>query len=101
MKNLLIIILVALLVGGLYVTNPGEKEFVNYITNDIEQNKDGTGLEKMLESLFSRPIAKFLSNHTEINDYQLFSVYRMEIGSYKRTYLGVFDTFFEIKRSEE
>ena len=95
MKNLIISIIVLLVLMALYFTNPTKEDFVDHLTHEIE-NTEGSGLEQMFKSLFSRPAAKFLFNNTEVNDYQLFSIYRIQMGDYQRTYLGILNGFYKI-----
>lgn len=95
MKNLLISIITLLIVVGLYFTNPTQEDFVDHLTHEIE-NTEGSGLEQMLKSLFSRPVAKLVFNNAEVDDYQLFSIYRIQFGDYQRTYLGILNGFFKI-----
>ncbi len=99
MKNLFISILVLLLIAGLYLTNPTKEDFVDYITHKIE-NKEQTGLEQILKSLFSRPLAKILTSNTKVEDYQLFSFYTIKLGDNQRKYLGIFDGFYKIAEKE-
>ena len=70
---------------ALYFTNPTKEDFVDHLTHEIE-NTEGSGLEQMFKSLFSRPAAKFLFNNAEVNDYQLFS----------KTYLVILNGFYKI-----
>lgn len=100
MKNLLVSILVLILAVGLYLTNPTKEDFVDHLTNEIE-NDESPGLEKLLESLLSRPIAKLLAETTEVKDYQLFSVYYMELGGNEKTYLGIFNDFYRLNGEEQ
>lgn len=100
MKNLIVSGLVLILVVGLYLTNPTKEDFVDHLTNEIE-NDESPGLEQLLESIFSRPIAKFLAETTEVRDYQLFSIYYMEIGEDEKTYLGIFNDFYKLTDKEE
>jgi|SRR6056297_2828929 len=95
MKNLVISIIVLLVLIALYFTNPTKEDFVDHLTHEIE-NTEGSGLEQMFKSLFSRPAAKFLFNNAEVNDYQLFSIYRIQMGDYQRTYLGILNGFYKI-----
>jgi len=100
MKNLIVSALILILVVGLYLTNPTKEDFVDHLTNEIE-NDESPGLEQVLESLFSRPIAKLLAETTEVSDYQIFSVYHMEIGGNEKTYLGIFNDFYKLTEKEE
>ena len=95
MKNLIISIIVLLVLMALYFTNPTKEDFVDHLTHEIE-NTEGSGLEQMFKSLFSRPAAKFLFNNAEVNDYQLFSIYRIQMGDYQKTYLGILNGFYKI-----
>lgn len=100
MKNLIISILVVILAGGLYITNPDKVEFVGYLSKEISKESD-SGLENALKSLFSKPIAQLLAQKTKVKDYGIFSLYYVELADHKKTYIGVLGDFYMIKESND
>lgn len=82
----------------LFFTNPDAEDFQNHLANKIENAGENSGnFGEFLGGLFSNSIAKIIKNNTEISNYYLFSIYKINLGDQEAKYLGILGKIFVLK----
>jgi hypothetical protein len=95
-----IVILVAIVAGGMYFTNPDKKDFRVWSEKKMQErlteNSDG-GLGDVLGGILSTLGSQFSSAITQRANYQLCSVFTVDMGGDVYRYLGVFGQFIPLQ----
>lgn len=94
------LILVALVAAGLYFTNPDKREFRDWSERKMEErlSKQGEGdLNDLLGGILSTIGSQFSSAITQRDNYQLCSVFTVDLGDEDYLYLGVFGQFIPLQ----
>lgn len=96
--NLLKLLSIVLLGVILFVTNPNEKQFKEFIKEELikEANKE-EGFTGAVMEIFASPTAWLIGLSTERNDFLLFSYYTLSGSRTDIECIGIFNHFFRVK----
>lgn len=90
-------ILTAIVLAFLYVSNPKEHEFQQYVkANLMTEAVEQGGLLGALKELFAGPEAWVTKVNTHRTNYYFFSIYEVNGLKSNRRYIGVFANFIEL-----
>lgn len=73
-RSFLSIIIIVALLGGLYLTNPGIDEFMEWTVEEIKEER--SSVEGLLADIVAKPLLK---NLIKERDYYFFSIYKIEV----------------------
>jgi hypothetical protein len=101
MKRLLILTILFLTGIIMYLTNPGPEVFGEYVEKYIIEEMTAQGKDPgLLDGMFGKVIAMGVSQYSVRTNFYLGSVYKLEVGDTKYSYLGIFNTIFPLQGGE-
>ncbi len=99
------ILIVSLIAGLLFATNPNEKDYESHLQEQIKSYSDHKVKDNLLSGiidLFSGGAAKVASMATVKEDFYLFSTYSTELDDHNRVkYLGILNHFVLLESEGE
>lgn len=85
MKNIAFVLVVVVLGGLLFATNPGPESFESYIQHRVEekmrQEGGSRGLGRLLTDLGSSIVGSLAARVSDRSNYRLFSIYSVDVGA--------------------
>ncbi len=90
---LVVVIFFSLLLGGLFISRPSEKDFCNWIDSEIAKKTEDKSLGGKLKGLIQSTQAQLMVDY---NDCLFYAVVQSRIGSEKHRYLGIAGIWLEI-----
>ena len=98
-KNGLLKLSIIILLGiMLFATNPNEKQFKEYIKEELKKEAYNEGnLTGAVMEIFASPAAWLIGLSTERKDFLLFSYYTVSGSGTDIECIGIFNHFFRIK----
>ena len=108
MKGLIKLLLLAAVIGGLYVTNPTMEDFKMFVRDQasetVRKEMGDTEFGRVLSDVGSTLAAGVVERFTERKDYWVFSVYNLGLNSGRNAepwrFVGVAGRFFELNKPE-
>lgn len=94
------LVILALVATGMYFTNPDKREFRDWAERKMEDRltEEGEGdLNDLLGGILSTIGSQFSAAVTQRDNYQLCSLFTVDLGENEYRYLGVFGQFIPLQ----